>query len=292
MSLDLKLNVQIQLTEQQRTDLLRFFTTSEDGQDYDVPDARMLALANAGLVRLVGSARYGFYEFTGAGEAVVTALSARAPQDGLGAPLSVGAELARSATYLVHAINAGSNRDSEIQRLKADLEQALEKWAMADPGPQPPVDPTAWLDPRSGRKAATIGHAVKMHNESLGGAPASASALYDVPLYQHRPTADAEIAELRARFSIVCNQRDALRHQVEALIAESASGRFRLVDITAVAVTREDPENALYLDWLLEGGICELGFPGTLLLVAQEAITNDQGDGQVYVPVTTPEKSA
>ena len=48
-------------------------------------------------------------------------------------------------------------------------------------------EPVVWLDPQSGRKANTISATLKRHNESKGGAPAAASALYTVPLYAHPP---------------------------------------------------------------------------------------------------------
>ncbi|QZI68714.1 hypothetical protein K5F93_20235 [Pseudomonas protegens] len=44
-------------------------------------------------------------------------------------------------------------------------------------------NPVVWLDPTSGRKANTISNALKRYNESKGGAPAVAAALYTVPLY-------------------------------------------------------------------------------------------------------------
>ncbi|MCA5970215.1 hypothetical protein KBY08_00605 [Pseudomonas sp. P135] len=54
------------------------------------------------------------------------------------------------------------------------------------------------------------------------------------------------------------------------------------VHIEAVAVTREDKDGQLYLDWLIEGGICALESAGQVLLVAGSAITDDEGSGEVY----------
>lgn len=60
--------------------------------------------------------------------------------------------------------------------------------------------------------------------------------------------------------------------------------------VEAVAVTRENDDGELYLDWLLEGGIAALELPDTLLLVAHGQITDDEGSGEVYaVPVAQPE---
>ncbi len=56
------------------------------------------------------------------------------------------------------------------------------------------------------------------------------------------------------------------------------------VEVVAVAVTKLDAGGELYLDWLLEGGICELDQPGVLLLVADRKITDsNNGHGEVYV---------
>lgn len=54
------------------------------------------------------------------------------------------------------------------------------------------------------------------------------------------------------------------------------------IHVTAVAVTREDPDEGLYLDWLLEGGICELEHPGQVLVLADRPITDDEGHGEVF----------
>lgn len=52
---------------------------------------------------------------------------------------------------------------------------------------QPQGEPVVWLDPSSGRKANTISAALKRYNDSKGGAPAAATALYTVPLYAEQP---------------------------------------------------------------------------------------------------------
>lgn len=61
------------------------------------------------------------------------------------------------------------------------------------------------------------------------------------------------------------------------------------VQVEAVATTKENEDGELYLDWLLEGGISALEFPGQLLLVAHGSVTNDTGQGQVY---TAPQHDA
>lgn len=55
-----------------------------------------------------------------------------------------------------------------------------------------------------------------------------------------------------------------------------------VVQIEVVAVTREDEDGDLYLDWTVEGGISALEFAGQLLLVAHGDITGEDGSGEVY----------
>uniref|UniRef100_UPI001C58F82F hypothetical protein n=1 Tax=Pseudomonas sp. UMAB-40 TaxID=1365407 RepID=UPI001C58F82F len=54
--------------------------------------------------------------------------------------------------------------------------------------------------------------------------------------------------------------------------------------VEAVAVIRECEEDGLRVEWTLEGGIAALELPGTVLLVAHGAVTNDEGHGYV-IPV-------
>lgn len=61
--------------------------------------------------------------------------------------------------------------------------------------------------------------------------------------------------------------------------------------VEAVAVTRMCPQDGLWLDWLVEGGIAALELPGTLLLVAQGTLTDDSGNGYVF-PARNPEDDA
>ena len=58
--------------------------------------------------------------------------------------------------------------------------------------------------------------------------------------------------------------------------------RLPVVVVEAVAVTKENDDGELYLDWLLEGGICALEFAGQTLLVAHGEVTDDEGSGEVY----------
>ncbi|MCY1188267.1 hypothetical protein D9M73_293510 [compost metagenome] len=51
--------------------------------------------------------------------------------------------------------------------------------------------------------------------------------------------------------------------------------------VEAVATVVDDEEEGLRLSWLLEGGISALEHPGTVLLVAHGALTNDEGHGYV-----------
>lgn len=54
------------------------------------------------------------------------------------------------------------------------------------------------------------------------------------------------------------------------------------ISITAVAVTKENDDGELYLDWLIEGGIAELEFAGQVLMVADREITDNEGSGEVF----------
>jgi hypothetical protein len=56
------------------------------------------------------------------------------------------------------------------------------------------------------------------------------------------------------------------------------------VQIIAVAVTREDDEEGLRLEWLLEGGISELEFAGTVLFAMPEAndLCDEDGSAELY----------
>lgn len=67
------LSVELQMTERQECDLMRFYDTCEDSQPYDVPKDRMKSLARLGLVRSLGFSRY---EFTDIGCAAIEKLRA------------------------------------------------------------------------------------------------------------------------------------------------------------------------------------------------------------------------
>lgn len=66
--------ISITIPEQHSIDLLRFYETTEDGQDYDVPAERMKAIAQDGYIRSTGFSRY---EFTSLGLLIVERLRAR-----------------------------------------------------------------------------------------------------------------------------------------------------------------------------------------------------------------------
>lgn len=53
------------------------------------------------------------------------------------------------------------------------------------------------------------------------------------------------------------------------------------IQVTAVAVMRDDGDGGLEPDWLLEGGTAEL-MAGMVLVVAEGDITGDEGHGEVY----------
>lgn len=66
-------------------------------------------------------------------------------------------------------------------------------------------------------------------------------------------------------------------NSVAALTAQSQSDPVLL---TAVAVIRERHDEKR-LEWLLEGGICELE-PGQYLIVSDQEVTDDEGYGELY----------
>ena len=65
------------------------------------------------------------------------------------------------------------------------------------------------------------------------------------------------------------------------------------IQVTAVAVMRDDGDGGLEPDWLLEGGTAEL-MAGMVLVVAEGDITGDDGHGEVYaapIAQTAPQPS-
>lgn len=70
---------------------------------------------------------------------------------------------------------------------------------------------------------------------------------------------------------------------------EAQAGKGEAVGITAVGrigrLDYDDGSDEPYVDWLVEGGIYEVPH-GSLLLVANKPITDDEGHGEVY---TTPQ---
>ena len=64
--------------------------------------------------------------------------------------------------------------------------------------------------------------------------------------------------------------------------------------IQAVAVTREDDEEGLYLEWLLEGGIAEMEIAGMMLFVIPEAnnLCDEDGSAEIYLSPQQAEQPA
>ncbi|MCP6691304.1 hypothetical protein [Pseudomonas donghuensis] len=58
--------------------------------------------------------------------------------------------------------------------------------------------------------------------------------------------------------------------------------------IQAVAVSRKDDDEGLRLEWLLEGGITEMEFPGQVLFAMAEANDLCDEDGSAYVHLQPP----
>ena len=90
------------------------------------------------------------------------------------------------------------------------------------------------------------------------------------------PSVSAEVEE------VICN---GLR-QLRALLAQpAAQHQGEPMLIQAVAVTREDEEEGLRLEWLLEGGISEMEFPGMVLFALPDAndLCEEDGSAEVYL---------
>ncbi|WP_247842552.1 hypothetical protein [Pseudomonas sp. MWU12-3103b] len=73
-------------------------------------------------------------------------------------------------------------------------------------------------------------------------------------------------------------------------IADLESGRSEPVLIQAVAVTRDDDDEGLRLEWLLEGGISELEFAGQVLFAMPEAndLCDENGSAEIYTAPPAP----
>lgn len=108
-------------------------------------------------------------------KSVLAQLDAAQPQE----YLSLGAQLARAATYLISVMDA----ETEAWTESAALKQALENWSMGEPSAQPQGEPSHWADPAGN----TITAELKAYNLNLGGAPAAASGAYTKPLYAGQP---------------------------------------------------------------------------------------------------------
>ena len=62
--------------------------------------------------------------------------------------------------------------------------------------------------------------------------------------------------------------------------------------IQAVAVTRKDDDEGLRLEWLLEGGIAEMEFPGMVLFAMPEAndLCDEDGSAEIYLSLPPSEQ--
>jgi len=74
-----------------------------------------------------------------------------------------------------------------------------------------------------------------------------------------------------------------------AVLAQEA-GKVEPILIQAVAVTREDDDEGLRLEWLLEGGISELEFAGTMLFAIPDAndLCDKDGSAEIYTSPPAP----
>lgn len=72
-----------------------------------------------------------------------------------------------------------------------------------------------------------------------------------------------------------------IEKQLRAALTRPAQTEQEPIQVTAVAVMRDDGDGGLEPDWLLEGGTAEM-MAGMVLVVAEGDITGDEGHGEVY----------
>lgn len=75
-----------------------------------------------------------------------------------------------------------------------------------------------------------------------------------------------------------------LRNELRAALAQntqSTSVPAEEVTVEAVGTIRSDADGDQSIDWLIEGGICDLPV-GTVLLCADRDVTDDEGQGTLY----------
>ncbi|NWC92668.1 MULTISPECIES: hypothetical protein [unclassified Pseudomonas] len=81
------------------------------------------------------------------------------------------------------------------------------------------------------------------------------------------------------------------RAELRALLdAPAAQPQGGPILIQAVAITRQN-DDGMYLEWLLEGGISEMEFPGQVLFAMPEAndLCDEDGSAEIYIrPVEQP----
>ncbi|MGR3967337.1 hypothetical protein FW800_23155 [Pseudomonas sp. 910_23] len=84
------------------------------------------------------------------------------------------------------------------------------------------------------------------------------------------------------------------RHRTYVELGKPERPQGEPVYIQAVAVTRDNGEEGLSLEWLLEGGISEMEFPGMVLFAIPEAndLCDEGGSAEVYLTPPQVEKTA
>lgn len=101
------------------------------------------------------------------------------------------------------------------------------------------------------------------------------------------------IARLEARITQLESEAEFATATYQAArdrIVELERGKGEAVLIQAVAVTRDDEDEGLRLEWLLEGGISELEFSGTVLFAMPEAndLCDESGSADIYTAPPAP----
>ncbi|MFV3386664.1 hypothetical protein ACNFCJ_14730 [Pseudomonas sp. NY15364] len=105
---------------------------------------------------------------------------------------------------------------------------------------------------------------------------------------------DGLLAKIRDTIALLkdeahnCKQfRELIEEQARASLPVGVPGAEHVL-IQAVAVTRDDEEEGLRLEWLLEGGIAEMEFAGQVLFAMPEANSLCDEDGSAHVYIAPP----
>lgn len=122
----------------------------------------------------------------------------------------------------------------------------------------------------------------------FGGRESELRALLDKPVLKSWPCWSCKthitLAE-RAEADGECSHCEAELDLDDWPIEPAAQHQGEPVTIQAVAVTRDDEDEGLRLEWLLEGGIAEMEFAGMTLFALPDAndLCHEDGSAEIYL---------